>query len=47
MMQVLAQSTGQQLVPVDAGLAARVGQQTLGERRQSELFFESLRRTLR
>lgn len=46
MVQVLAQSTGQQLVPVDAGLAARVAQQMLGERLQSELFFRSLRRTL-
>jgi ribulose-5-phosphate 4-epimerase/fuculose-1-phosphate aldolase len=46
MVQVLAQSTGQQLVPVDAGLAARVGQQSQGERLQSELFFESLRRNL-
>lgn len=44
MAQVLAQSTGRPLQPVDAGLAARVAAQTLGERTQSELFFESLRR---
>jgi len=45
-VQVLAQSTGRPLVPVAAELAARVGEQTLGERLQSELFFEALRRTL-
>ncbi len=42
--QVLAQSTGRPLAPVDAALAARVAAQTLGERLQSELFFEALRR---
>ena len=46
MVQVLAQSTGQKLLPVDADLAERVARQTLGERLQSELFFESLRRNL-
>jgi ribulose-5-phosphate 4-epimerase/fuculose-1-phosphate aldolase len=46
MVEVLAASTGRPLVPVDAALAARVAQQTNGERLQSELFFESLRRTL-
>jgi ribulose-5-phosphate 4-epimerase/fuculose-1-phosphate aldolase len=46
MVQVLAHSTGQPLVPVDEGLAARVARQTLGERTQSELFFRSLARTL-
>jgi ribulose-5-phosphate 4-epimerase/fuculose-1-phosphate aldolase len=46
MAQVLAQSTGRPLVPVDAAIAARVRDQTLGERMQSELFFEALRRTL-
>jgi ribulose-5-phosphate 4-epimerase/fuculose-1-phosphate aldolase len=45
-MQVLAQSTGRPLAPVDAALAARVAAQTLGEREQSDLFFESLRRML-
>jgi len=44
--QVLAQSTGRPLAPVDAELAARVAAQTQGERLQSELFFEALRRTV-
>lgn len=47
MAQVLAQSTGRPLTPVGAAIAARVRDQTLGERLQSELFFEALRRTLR
>ncbi len=46
MTQVLAQSTGRPLVPVDAALARRVGEQSQGERLQSELFFEALRRTI-
>jgi ribulose-5-phosphate 4-epimerase/fuculose-1-phosphate aldolase len=46
MAQVLAQSTGRPLLPVDASIAERVRDQTLGERLQSELFFEALRRTL-
>jgi ribulose-5-phosphate 4-epimerase/fuculose-1-phosphate aldolase len=45
MAQVLAQSTGCPLVPVDATIAERVRDQTLGERLQSELFFEALRRS--
>jgi ribulose-5-phosphate 4-epimerase/fuculose-1-phosphate aldolase len=45
--QVLALSTGRALQPVAPALAARVAAQTLGERMQSDLFFESLRRTLR
>ncbi|GCL66085.1 aldolase [Pseudaquabacterium pictum] len=44
--QVLAQATGRPLAPVEADLAARVCAQTLGERLQSELFFEALRRTV-
>ncbi len=44
--QVLAQGTGRPLTPVDAALAARVAAQTQGERLQSELFFEALRRTV-
>jgi ribulose-5-phosphate 4-epimerase/fuculose-1-phosphate aldolase len=44
--QVLAQSTGRPLAPVDERLACHVGAQMRGERRQSELFFEALRRTL-
>lgn len=46
MMQVLAQSSGRPLAPCDAALAERVSAQTAGERSQSELFFEALRRTL-
>jgi len=44
MAQVLAQSSGRPLVPVDAAIAERVRDQTLGERMQSEMFFEALRR---
>jgi ribulose-5-phosphate 4-epimerase/fuculose-1-phosphate aldolase len=46
MHQVLAQSTGRPLAPVPAPLARQVGEQTRGERLQSELFFEALRRVL-
>jgi ribulose-5-phosphate 4-epimerase/fuculose-1-phosphate aldolase len=46
MMQVLAMSTGSTLVPVDRALAKRVGQQSIGERLQSELFFKALGRVL-
>jgi ribulose-5-phosphate 4-epimerase/fuculose-1-phosphate aldolase len=46
MLEVLAQSTGRRLVPVDEQLAAQVARQTQGEREQSELFFEALRRVL-
>jgi ribulose-5-phosphate 4-epimerase/fuculose-1-phosphate aldolase len=46
MAEVLARSSGLPLVPVAAALAQRVCEQTLGERLQSELFFEALRRTL-
>jgi ribulose-5-phosphate 4-epimerase/fuculose-1-phosphate aldolase len=45
--QVLAQSTGRPLRPVAPALAARVAAQSQGERLQSDLFFASLRRTLR
>ena len=44
--QVLAQSTGRPLAPVAPELAARVAAQTQGEREQSDLFFEALRRML-
>ena len=47
MVQVLAQSSGSPLLPVDASIAERVCEQSLGERLQSELFFEALRRTLK
>ncbi|MDB5859120.1 MAG: hypothetical protein JWQ76_2809 [Ramlibacter sp.] len=46
MAQVLALSTGRPLQPVAPELAARVAEQSLGERMQSELFFRSLRRLL-
>jgi len=44
--EVLAASTGRRLLPVPAALAASVCAQTLGERLQSELHFEALRRLL-
>jgi ribulose-5-phosphate 4-epimerase/fuculose-1-phosphate aldolase len=44
--QVIAQSTGRPLAPVDAKLAAHVAAQIQGEREQSDLFFEALRRLL-
>jgi ribulose-5-phosphate 4-epimerase/fuculose-1-phosphate aldolase len=46
MAQVLAASTGRPLMPVAEALAAYVGEQSNGERLQSELFFEALRRQL-
>ncbi|RZT98086.1 aldolase [Rivibacter subsaxonicus] len=46
MAQVLAGSTGRPLAPVDGSIAEQVCAQTLGERLQSELFFEALRRTV-
>jgi hypothetical protein len=39
-------STGRPLAPVPADVARLVGEQSMGERLQSELFFEALRRTL-
>jgi ribulose-5-phosphate 4-epimerase/fuculose-1-phosphate aldolase len=47
MMQVLAMSTGSPLVPVNSALAKRVGEQSIGERLQSELFFKALGRVLK
>ena len=44
--QVLAQSTGRPLVPVNATLAKHVAAQMISERLQSELFFKALGRTL-
>ena len=44
--QVIAQSTGRPLAPVNRELAARVAAQIQGEREQSDLFFEALRRLL-
>lgn len=46
MVQVLAASTGRPLAPVPQAMAERVAQQVQGERLQSELLFEALRRTL-
>ena len=45
-VQWLAMSSGRPLAPVEAGLAERVAGQIQGERLQSELFFEALRRTV-
>lgn len=42
--ELLARASGLPLAPADAALAERVCTQTLGERLQSELFFEALRR---
>ena len=44
MFEVLAASTGRRLKPVNAALASRVAAQVQGEREQSDLFFEALRR---
>jgi ribulose-5-phosphate 4-epimerase/fuculose-1-phosphate aldolase len=46
MHQVLAMSTGRPLARVDDKLAEHVAKQIQGEREQSELFFEALRRML-
>ena len=44
--QVVAQSTGRRLAPVDEALVTRVSRQIAEDRKQSDLFFEALRRTL-
>ncbi len=44
--QVLAQSTGRPLAPVNQSVASLVASQIQSERLQSELFFKALRRTL-
>jgi len=44
--QLLAASSGMRLAPVDRAMAEKVAAQTLGERTQSELFFEAIRRML-
>lgn len=46
-LQVLAQSTGRKLLPVDEHIVHRVAHEVQGERMQSELFFNALRRTIR
>ena len=45
-LEVIARSTGRPLLPAAAIIAERVAAQTLGERLQSELFFDALRRTV-
>ena len=45
-LQVLAQATGRELLPVDEDIVRRVAQEVQGERLQSTLFFDALRRTL-
>jgi hypothetical protein len=45
-LEVLARSTGQQLIGVEEGMAKSVSDQILGERLQSELFFKALKRVL-
>jgi hypothetical protein len=45
MSQVIAESTGRRWVPVDDAVARHVAEQMQGERVQSELFFEALRRS--
>ena len=42
--QVIAASTGRPLAPVNAALVATVAAQIQGEREQSDIFFEALRR---
>jgi ribulose-5-phosphate 4-epimerase/fuculose-1-phosphate aldolase len=44
--QVIAASIGRPLAPVNAALAATVAAQIQGEREQSDIFFEALRRML-
>ena len=46
MVQVIAQSSGRPMLPVDAAIAARVASEANGERLQSELFFKALGRAL-
>lgn len=46
-VQMIAMASGLPLAPVDVTLARHVAAQTRGERLQSTLFFESLRRRLR
>jgi len=43
---VLARSTGKALVPVDRALVQKVSEEMVGERLQSELFFNALRRII-
>ena len=45
-LEVLARSTGQNLIGVEERMAQSVSDQTLGERLQSELFFKALKRVI-
>jgi len=45
-LEVLARSTGQELVGVSEDLAQKVSDETLQDRLQSELFFNALKRTM-
>ncbi|MDG1144479.1 MAG: aldolase [Burkholderiales bacterium] len=45
-LEVLARSTGQNLIGVEENMAQSVSDQTLGERLQSELFFKALKRVI-
>lgn len=45
-LEVLARSTGRDLIGVEKSLAQSVSDQTMGERLQSELFFKALKRVL-
>ncbi|HSW26281.1 MAG TPA: aldolase, partial [Burkholderiaceae bacterium] len=45
-LQVLAHASGRRLLPVDTALVERVSAEFMGERQQSELFFEALRRAV-
>ena len=45
-LEVLARSTGKALVPVDRELVQKVSEEMIGERLQSELFFNALRRII-
>ena len=45
-LEVLALSTGKQLVPVSEDIVKKVCDEIEGERLQSELHFEALRRTV-
>ena len=46
-VEIIARSSGLPLAPVRSETAAQVAEQSNGERLQSALFFEALRRTLR
>jgi len=45
-LEVLARSTGKALIPVDRALVQKVSEEMVGERLQSELFFNALRRII-